>query len=689
MADVGPTYIKVQQTLHGYDEGHRLVVGAATLPQRDLRTMLVLSDASGSGALPPEGYLTGYPLQESAKYVVSRTWPAPEITRPGCVWTHSLLIAFSDLPALSSADAILSLFARPHSSATLRRQYEGQLEIRTTKPLWDGLSNIVIAERLVGAVYGKPNKKIVGGRDLGIDDRLLLLLWLQQWPRLRRSFRFCSFTSIDRSTATNVFDLQLFPTAERALRAKVSGSDALESSFIDPVLEPAARGLLAPDFDDFRAFLKEAGGDVGVGRSAMRPLCQIFSFLKSSRVEDASMALDAVAHLEKLGKSQASSARAAVARELCRNIQSADDRALYFVVENAAVDDEDMAPILGAVVEQLWLRDPSRFAELAGSNRPLSKFLRIFVESSDDLRLLEGVARSPSIAPFIVERRRDVLSSVALWAIPDIDLGAVLNLASGVNDTEIVAAMLVSGRTEASLAFDKFGARAVIAALESSVFRAKMLSDDPLESEVLQPWLEVLARQQSDLSNALQTRELTFLPLLVILAALTDPDDAQCGEASDPWIDALRRAYGRVSLSDADVLNAFILARGLGGQTSTSALLLAHAVEEVHRSLADQRMPEHGWRLVLTRLPWVVPWMEWDRCGRVRYAVAGRFVDRDLDPLVFGAMIADLALWREFARTISWSRAQKQYLKRVRDAVSAGDVKQKAERLAILDNLLK
>jgi hypothetical protein len=59
------------------------------------------------------GYLTGYPLTESGYYAFARTWPAPEMPRPGCVWTHTILIEFSDIPSLQSAIGLLGLFRRP------------------------------------------------------------------------------------------------------------------------------------------------------------------------------------------------------------------------------------------------------------------------------------------------------------------------------------------------------------------------------------------------------------------------------------------------------------------------------------------------------------------------------------------------------------------------------------------------
>ncbi len=83
--------------------------------------MLVLSDASGSSTrIPTDGYLTGYALFGAGKHVLARTWSAPEMSRPGCVWTNSLLIDFADLARLASADKLVDRFMRPSHGDTSR-----------------------------------------------------------------------------------------------------------------------------------------------------------------------------------------------------------------------------------------------------------------------------------------------------------------------------------------------------------------------------------------------------------------------------------------------------------------------------------------------------------------------------------------------------------------------------------------
>jgi len=80
------TKVVVHQTLHGYSAGHRLIAGSVTLSSAEARMMQVMSALSGPGVKPPaSGYLTGYLLDGSGRYVLARTWAASEMSRPGCV----------------------------------------------------------------------------------------------------------------------------------------------------------------------------------------------------------------------------------------------------------------------------------------------------------------------------------------------------------------------------------------------------------------------------------------------------------------------------------------------------------------------------------------------------------------------------------------------------------------------------
>lgn len=106
--------IKIHQTLHGYNQGHHLL-SATVMPKssEDMQMMSLMSDWDGfdSGYDNPVEYLTAYPLSDY--YVVAKTWYAYEMPRPGCVWTHSLLIDKQDLDKIADFRLLISLFRRP------------------------------------------------------------------------------------------------------------------------------------------------------------------------------------------------------------------------------------------------------------------------------------------------------------------------------------------------------------------------------------------------------------------------------------------------------------------------------------------------------------------------------------------------------------------------------------------------
>lgn len=112
--------MRIEQMLHGYDNGHRLLASSVLLKSNaDMDSITTLSD--WSEYVPKNGedssYVTAYPLTDSGYYVIAKTWYADDMKRPGCVWTHSLLIPFSELNGIDDFKRISKLFKRPESDA--------------------------------------------------------------------------------------------------------------------------------------------------------------------------------------------------------------------------------------------------------------------------------------------------------------------------------------------------------------------------------------------------------------------------------------------------------------------------------------------------------------------------------------------------------------------------------------------
>ena len=107
--------IELHQMLHGYKLGHNYVQGSILLPSsHDMDKIATLSDWSEFVDKGEDrDYITAYPLLESPYYVIAKSWYADEMRRPGCVWTHSLLIKRNDLGKIIDYRQLLTLFKRP------------------------------------------------------------------------------------------------------------------------------------------------------------------------------------------------------------------------------------------------------------------------------------------------------------------------------------------------------------------------------------------------------------------------------------------------------------------------------------------------------------------------------------------------------------------------------------------------
>ena len=212
--------VEVHQAVHGYRDGHELIGASLRLSSGSRRTMLGLSDLSGDGTAHGfEEYLTGYPLEEEGLYVFARTWYAPEMPRPGCVWTHSLLLGAEDLESLVAPELLQSYFLRPERG-----------RVSTTLPQFRHIEpdGLVPSAKLDGAacemvtrLFAEDVPVLVFGAHRSQYEETCLRLWGQQWSRLRRLFAFCTGSLEPRSIEKRPFDLQVVPTQRqrRVLRA--------------------------------------------------------------------------------------------------------------------------------------------------------------------------------------------------------------------------------------------------------------------------------------------------------------------------------------------------------------------------------------------------------------------------------------------------------------------------------------
>lgn len=184
--------IEIEQSLYGYAEGHRLLAGSITanFSHKTQQQLLRLSDASATELSKNQSVcLTGFPLAELKKYALIKTWNAPEVSRSGCVWSHVLFINFFDMGRIADLSNLLSFFQYPNVKDF--SCYKQSLKVCPNEKIntIENVLNLGEISDISSRLYSFPDSEIkVTVRDSTIDS--IFGVWSQQWPSLRRNFRF-------------------------------------------------------------------------------------------------------------------------------------------------------------------------------------------------------------------------------------------------------------------------------------------------------------------------------------------------------------------------------------------------------------------------------------------------------------------------------------------------------------------
>lgn len=255
--------MKIEQVLHGYNNGHTVLqTSIKSLAASDMARMDILSDWSGyQDAREDSSYITTYPLKNSSYYVVAKSWYAYEMERPGCVWTHSLLLNLEDIDKSFDFRLLLAYFKRP-----IRNEYNGYGEtIEVTH------SSVINSDK----------------KTMPIDEASLLFVYSSLFV-YDKPFAFQVEMSALENQKFCLSILQFMPLQMLRHISMSSGGNSLRqiegtSLTMQFVQDPSMMSLLTPpwkskikieDFHNGARFLLQEALD---GRNNIAPLIRIFS----------------------------------------------------------------------------------------------------------------------------------------------------------------------------------------------------------------------------------------------------------------------------------------------------------------------------------------------------------------------------------------------------------------------------
>lgn len=666
----------IQQSLHGYSDGHRRLAGSEGGGQRDSRLVLALSDIAGPGLrVPSSGYLTGYPLRDAPYYVVARTWAAPEMPRPGCVWTHSLYIQFSDLAEVEAFD-LLHLFRRPDQSDL--RAYQSAIPYRRLGgPVLPAPTSWL--RSVVWSLYARPDAKLIArARDDENVETEVLSVWQQQWTELRRGFRFCTATTTDRSSTESRFDIQVIPNVERGSRLKFGNAIEVVDDAPDGVewLDLALDDLASNREAGLKRYFESIGNVDGLGRVAFAPMCELFVLMK--RVPEDPGALAEALRLV-VARDSPLSASYAATLELGHAIARCSDevllRAIPFMLSDLLRVASTVSGLLERIASLLWVRDPITFFALAKKEEFLD-FCAAVVANQPVESVIHALLAFPTDATFIIAAKPEIVENPGVWRSGVASaLRAAIAHDKKVAARGLKAAILYDGGASAEDFVRTLGASAILDQLAGTM--------PSMEGPTLSQWLVACGKDLSGVADYLTKSSDIDAAVVVSLAKAFGPDSLPQRRKRDAWEVAGRRLLPTLS---EDYFRAFLFARALGASTDSQVELCEETFEHLHETASRASLSDEAWSLLEPRLPTSEYWFDWDHCMRLRAALVDLFVSRELSPASFSDVITDDQLFGALSVHAMYDPRGRAYVAKVRRALR--DTAKHANRLRLLDRLL-
>lgn len=649
-----------------------------------------MSDASGPG-VTTEGapYFTGYPLQESGLYAFAKTWPAPEMPRPGCVWTHTLFIEFADLAMLDNPSLLAELFRRP--SIDSPGGYTASLQVQTVDSVQTPVLGVHGAwfEKLASALYEHPSEQVWARRSVGLSsiDDAVMRLWDLQWPRLRRSFKFCTLTTRDRSQDGLPFDLQLCPGGDSSTRLRFADkSEGYEAATVseEPWLVELTGYALRPTATSFREALRLLGTDVLGGREAMRAICSLQAALTREDPSSLSHAVQLIQTTSPLSSSRV--AQEMVVRGALSRPTSLGPEVLTFVIDHLdLLDETELGKHAGGLSAQLWATKPAKLVELLSDERlPVRNAMRMAAQDIELGALVRGIASDQHWLQPLLSVRPDLAEAVDFWEQTQILASSIRDAGIDLHGDVPLQAAVMGLRDDEAIqsAVEVFGALAILECVQRVTPGRQSVTQ-------LQTWIRHACCYLGDVANFLvHTKELTTQVAQCIARELP-PDAVPNDFGTDPWLtalDGMRNSGEQLPIE----LHVYGFRRALSGRSRSVGQLLRLTFDVLHLAASEGALPDSSRQILQESLPRVKPSEAWDIGLQLRRAVAKRCVEVSVAADELATLTNSNTLFEMLLDEIWDQRGGSRYLRKMKEEmIDMSNLQIQSRRRLIEDYIIK
>jgi hypothetical protein len=653
------TTIRIDQALFGYREGHRLLQASRKFTPTTERSLLTLTDMSGSRMVDGfEEYVSGYPVPGEECYAFVKTWYAPEMERPGCVWSHVLILRNSDLARISDSDQLLPLFRRPHdgefdSYLSLLAPRSERLHEQVSRP------DLSEAQALISALYTESDKPvIITASNAESREGIVLAIWSQQWPALRAAFRFCTGSLSARTYAGRAFDLQIIP--HKLLRELQRDPNAFVTVFENgspgrgtnpretaPWMITAAQDLVIGK-GSFRNFLRRFADGGPEQRSLYSKMGELFSFFVDFDTSPDSSKISEITR--RLSESFPDAGAGVALKYALYGPVASPELHLPFIREQARLGELARTPYwnsFDAIQLQLrqrgrmfWKNDPAQgktfLVELldSSSNALADEIVAGLAESISVVDACEIARERPPLLLALVMRSPDIVASQEFWEckLPLQTYYGILDFLKTDKAVLVPATSWISFVIEnrsndlASAVVERFATETVSVFLERARATGKQGHWIPGQA-----WRSALATRQDELLVFFDREDYASSPsAMTLFAGLLDSHSPELTKRGLlPWLDLVRSGLDLVLRFPNAEASGFLLSLGFQHSEEESLELVCGCFEHVHAAARDDSpdpLSYRTWRSLESEVPALSWKRNWDRCERLRQGLLQRFI---------------------------------------------------------------
>jgi hypothetical protein len=622
------TALKLNQALFGYSDGHRLLSASLQFAPREMERLLILSDIAPNAATAgAEGYWTGSPLPDSGRYAIIRTWPATEMSRPGCVWSHVLIVDHESIERVWDVTSLSRFFIRPN----LQEGFEQYKYLVTSNLEIDPTTNLSRkdTESVLQSVYLERQ---------GEDDHLsqvllgaaLCAIWSQQWPALRNSFRF---RTLQRTSPSRKNILQFDFTLDNLERKKLK-----EDPQSGIWMRTAADDLITPKQPTvFRQYLREHGSLLPPTTASFRILGLAFMlrYANNGSIRAVEELFNLVEELYPQSHSAEAFKRQIVTFDRAYvealGLESAV-QTMQFLLTASGYSAFKLQSIQQENIDFLWEHAPTKMFSLirtaATSREDFPEEFLAAVAQHSSTRYLVSAADEPDVFLALAARNSKLLSSATVNLFSEQTIYGLINALSAGNPLVRPFCEALSSNPSQSVAETIFRKHPSEAVRQTAILLSRAFHAEPANPI----WLQLASvaapatLDQGILESFTTTAELAaYAEMLSYLTAevkINGPVE---------WAKSLSRVIDDVAGLPRNTFQAFLVALALSAPQPGAEKLLQFGFEPLHQLLWDSSLNHQASVILEAALPqprWF--WQNWDVCLRLRRGVTRAFVDGHL-----------------------------------------------------------